>query len=193
MKFLRFYLVCKRMIMAKRTGVIGFTLVELIVAIAILSLLASFLLPAVSRARESGRKAVCMNNLRQIGLALEIYIAGNNFCYPSAAQKPSNNPGGLPTIYDVLNPYLNGNMEVFRCPSDTDNYYQTEGTSYEWNRFLNDEHYDTCAIYNILELGGRIRMPVMWDFENFHGASAEAGGRNVLYTDGRVGKVELVD
>ena len=170
----------------------GFTLLELIVVITIISILASLLLPSISRARERGRKASCINNLRQIGLALEMYVADNGFRYPVAAGKPSDHPE--PPIYDFLKPYLkSSNTNVFRCPSDRANYYETEGTSYEWNRFLNGDGYDSSVIYGITALGGRVKMPVMWDFENFHADSVKEGGKNILYTDGRVGKLELED
>jgi prepilin-type N-terminal cleavage/methylation domain-containing protein len=51
----------------------GFTLVELLVVIAIISMLAGQILPSLSTAREKGRQANCMNNLHQIGLAIEMY------------------------------------------------------------------------------------------------------------------------
>jgi len=62
----------------------GFTLIELLVVIAIIALLAALLLPAVSSARESGRRAVCQGNLRQIGVGLVTYAGDFEGNFPRA-------------------------------------------------------------------------------------------------------------
>ncbi|MBI4024258.1 MAG: type II secretion system protein [Verrucomicrobia bacterium] len=82
----------------------GFTLIELLVVIAIISILAALLSPAIKAARESARRTVCMNNMRQIGTAVILYAGDNN------SQTPSSQPagGGLDAVgYDIWSIYHN--------------------------------------------------------------------------------------
>lgn len=63
----------------------GFTLIEILVVIAIIALLAGLTFPVLSRAREGGRRTACMNNLRQLGLAFQQYTQDSGGRYPFAA------------------------------------------------------------------------------------------------------------
>jgi prepilin-type N-terminal cleavage/methylation domain-containing protein len=93
-----------------RTGRrLAFTLIELLVVIAVIGILASMLLPALARAKEAGRRITCVNNLKQLELALRVYIDDNDGFAP-----PRTNAYRWPTL--LLPGYRNTN--VLLCPTD---------------------------------------------------------------------------
>jgi len=124
----------------------GFTLIELLVVIAIIGILAAMVFPVFARARESARKAVCLSNVKNIALAIQMYLADNNDTLPPAEHRTealdffAAGPGcgtvcidwwgGADWAVEQMatrgNPYLRWpvvldeytkNRDVWRCPS----------------------------------------------------------------------------
>jgi prepilin-type N-terminal cleavage/methylation domain-containing protein/prepilin-type processing-associated H-X9-DG protein len=73
---------------------LGFTLIELLVVIAIISILAAIIFPVFAAAREKARETTCLSNLRQIGLAVEMYQDDANGIMPNRKDLKSSLPGG---------------------------------------------------------------------------------------------------
>jgi len=112
----------------------GFTLIELLVVIAIIAILASILFPVFSRAREKARQSSCLANVKQIGLAFNMYLQDYDEMYPGAAAATSGSgfaaSGGYvgawiykaagASVYDVtggaIYPYVR-NAQIYLCPS----------------------------------------------------------------------------
>lgn len=98
-----------------------FTLIELLIVIAIIAILASMLLPALNKARESVNRIDCMNRQRQIGLALMDYANDYNTLPIRSWNDGSNNIYWQSSILKVLN-LKKGNIaassKAFRCPGD---------------------------------------------------------------------------
>jgi len=124
----------------------GFTLIELLVVIAIIGILAAMVFPVFARARESARKAVCLSNVKNMALAIQMYLADNNDTFPPSEHRQEvldffmTAPGGGDELCgytdaehrtpeqraNMTNPYLRWpvvfdeyvkNRDVWRCPS----------------------------------------------------------------------------
>lgn len=110
----------------------GFSLIELLMALAILSLLAALLFPVVLEARHRAYQTVCLSNLHQVGMATSLYQQDYDGYYPYAVDPADKYEPGLwsfwpsfnaelpfrPLLQDVLQPHVR-QRQVFHCPADT--------------------------------------------------------------------------
>jgi len=165
----------------------AFTLVELLVVLAIIALLAALLLPVLGRAKESARATACLSNLHQVGVALQIYVSENNNKLP-AMRDVVPDPAVVatnvfPTIDKVLAPQL-GNRNVLRCPSDLAHIFEITGSSYSWNSLLNGQDADHLRMFTYQFNPYQVNL--VFDKQAFHVARGADRSVNYLYADGHI-------
>lgn len=174
---------------------LAFTLVELLVVIAIIGVLAGLMLPTLGKAKEAGRATACLGNLRQIGVALQLYVQDNGNRMPlmrdamtGTNEMPSADP--IAGMDVVLSNYL-GSVQVLRCPSDFKKLFEQTRSSYAWNSLLNGQDAEHLRVFTIDFNPHQI--PVVYDKEAFHAARGPGKGMNFLYADGHIRNLLVIE
>lgn len=168
----------------------AFTVVELLVVLAITGILAGLLLPQLGRASERARTTSCRSNLSQIGLGLRLYLDDHQNRFPTMQSRgggPQVTVTNTPEV--ILAPQL-GASAVWKCPSDRRQFQET-GSSYFWNFLLNGQSADRVRILGIPISGPGV--PVFSDKAGYHARLGASLSQNHLYADGAVKQFFLLE
>lgn len=123
----------------------AFTLIELLVVIAIIAILAAILFPVFAQARNAAKKTSSINNVKQMGIGVNIYTGDNDQCYPQSAYAATLATGVDPvpaagsqifTMFDAMQPYLK-NIDILKSPGDDKAInWETALATRSWARYL---------------------------------------------------------
>jgi prepilin-type N-terminal cleavage/methylation domain-containing protein/prepilin-type processing-associated H-X9-DG protein len=182
----------------------GFTLIELLVVVAIISLLIAILLPSLSKARETARKAACLANLHAFGTAFYTYADTNrdqlpNGNPPGFVSPPWGDPTGTNALFVAFShetfnstAYVTS-AKLFRCPSDRDPVPDDITTADYGVPNSARMSYDYFSVGVTPEKGPFLRLmldgkaPMMWDMDGKDPKSPyqnHQNGGNVLFAGG---------
>ena len=162
----------------------GFTLIEVLVVVAIIAILAGILLPVLTQARESARRAVCMSNLKQIGMAAGMRAMDSGFrpseeYYGNMIRDASGEYVGIGLFYSRL-----GNPEIYGCPSS--NYAKAAQVR---EAYESGSAVESAYVYrpNLKNQPGQL-MAFLMDFNLADANKYNHRGEfvNILFSDGHV-------
>ncbi|MCU0779163.1 MAG: type II secretion system GspH family protein [Akkermansiaceae bacterium] len=152
----------------------GFTLVEILIVLAVVATLAGIGVPVVRAALAKSREAACLGKLRSLGVALEGYLQDHNQIMPVLAIGRSSRSDETPVLETVLLPYIE-DPDAFRCPQDKREFAKS-GSSYFWNHLQSGLPVTKLSFFGIDDRPDRI--PLISDKEAWH-----PSGTNFLYAD----------
>ena len=164
----------------------GFTIIELMVVVAIIALLTAILMPSLDAARRMAKQVICSHSLKGIGLGWRMYLDE----YPRQIPQAS----GLPMVeddirvMDVMGGYV-ASPDIWECPADDQEYFETYSTSYEYYLGLITMIVpDDKILSQMIEIANTYPdlIPVFGDAAEFHPTSDDPVGRIWCYYDGHV-------
>ena len=173
----------------------GFTILELLLVIAIIAMLAGILLPVAGQITTRAQTTKCMANLRQIGMAAHSAATDNDNRFPVIEIDPQN-PIYSPEdeakpLSEALKKY-GITATVLQCAADLKgpNWFAQTGASYMWQPYSEDEPTGGITIYTRRGQfpGRQSRVRLATDYEAVHGSGVQGGRKlsNTLYADGHV-------
>jgi prepilin-type N-terminal cleavage/methylation domain-containing protein/prepilin-type processing-associated H-X9-DG protein len=156
----------------------AFTLVELLVVVAIIAILSAVLLPALAGAKQKAKNMRCLNNLKELGIGCAMYAVDNNDQLPETSHQTASWIGKL-AVYGLTNVYI--------CPFDTN--AANHIASYAINDFLTPNPFgapqlDFSKFTSIPSPSETLHLAEIWGGEigsdHFHFADASSGGYSAL-------------
>ena len=153
----------------------GFTLIEMLVVLAVIGTLAGIGIPLARSTIAKSREATCLNQLRSLGVALEGYLQDHQQILPDLEAGRSSKTEDVAVLEVVLLPYIES-ADAFKCPQDSKEF-EKSGSSYLWNFTQSKRRMSDLWFYRID--GDRPdKIPLISDKESWH-----PGGTNFLYAD----------
>jgi len=194
----------------------AFSLIELLVVMAIIALLLGILLPVLPHVRDAARRTACASNQRQIGLAIENYKNDYREQFPYARYMPDPWPSSfngdnqdveyIPTLPETLADGIERFSTVYKCPgdkvifdveyTDDDGVTRKGGSSYPYQTMLAGIRFDKSRFVEHFHFTEDIT-PVLTEFDGGEYVTKDGievftdffhSTRNILFADGHVGK-----